>query len=186
MYARDWIELSERVGELYSDFNWEYVFVKMRDISNCLLETMWNELDSSICFEGIDGYLLIPDGPGGPPPNRRGFLGGFGSDWDCPEHLFINADKFVSAGWTKGTLRLLLRMRIFQCDRTIRYTIFGSKESMTTLGLLTPKKSIPTEAMNAFVDGINASRRVKPIVMSLLTWEESKDNVKTKVTWELM
>ena len=36
MYGRDWEELAHRVGEIYSDFDWEYV-VEMRDISGCLL-----------------------------------------------------------------------------------------------------------------------------------------------------
>jgi len=185
MYSRRWEGLARRVGKGYSEFDWEYFFLEKRDISDCLLEKMWNKLDPRTCFEGLEGYQLVSDGSGGPPPDRRGFLGGgFGDDWDCPDHLFINADQFAAVGYSRGTLRMYLRIRLSLCDRTTRYTIFGSKESMSRLGLLTPKRCKPTDAINAFVDGVNSSRGSKPIIMSLLSWEEG--DVKTKVYWHLM
>jgi hypothetical protein len=169
MYGDDMRDLRNRVGHHYGDFDWEYVFFGIKDISWCLKETLWHNQDPSVCLEGLDNVLVVPINEG-PPPPRRNDLADFTDDLPCPEHLIINADEFFRAGYNSGTFRIYLRIRLSKCINQIRrVTILGHQPRLNKLGILSNhKRPRPKDAFNSFVDGINTSTQ-RPILFSIRT-----------------
>ena len=175
MYGEDMRALRNRVRDYYGDFDWEYVFFDIKDISWCLKETLWNDQDPSVCLEGLDNVLVVPINEGPPPPRRNNLaLADFTDDLPCPEHLIINANEFIEAGYNPGTFRIYMRIRLSKCmNRLRRVTILGYHHNLNKLGILTNhKRPRPKDAFNSFVDGINTSTQ-RPILFSIRT-EDNK------------
>ena len=158
MYDDDWRGLRRRVGHAF-EFDWEYVFQELTDLTDCLLETTWNEMDPTICLEGKGKIALYgPSGePTGPPP-PPGKLMSYPSD-DCHEQIVISVRVFLNADFNAGTFRLWLRMKISQCRGILKkITIYGTREDLSKIGIAEPTRNRPKEIFNAFVDGINADK----------------------------
>ena len=71
MYDSNWRNLRERIGHSF-EYDWEYVFEQLIDLTDCLLETTWNNNDPKICLEGKGKIALYgssgePTGPSPPP-----------------------------------------------------------------------------------------------------------------------
>ena len=167
MYGRDMWDLRNKLGHYYWDFDWDYVFNDIKDISWCLRERLWNNQDPSICLEGLRNVLIVPTSEG-PPPPRRNHLSDFTDDLPCPEHLIINADDFVEADYKQGTFRIYMRIRLGKCRNQIRrVTIIGHRYNLNKLGIITNhNRPRPKEAFISFVDGINTST-LRPILFSI-------------------
>ena len=135
MYDDDWRGLRRRVGHAF-EFDWEYVFQELTDLTDCLLETTWNEMDPTICLEGRGKIALYgpygePTGPS-PPPGK---LMSYPSD-DCHEQIVIPVRVFLNADFNAGTFRLWLRMKISQCRGILKkITIYGTREDLSKIGI---------------------------------------------------
>ena len=173
MYDNDWRELMIRVGHAF-EFNWEYVFQELTDLTDCLLETTWNEMDPTICLEGKGKIAFYgPFGePTGPPP-PPGKLMSYPSD-DCSEQVVIFVRDFLNEDFNAGTFRLWLRIKISQCRGTLKkITIIGTRGDLHKIGIAEPTRNRPKEIFNAFVNGVNADKEKIAFVIRSLDKENN-------------
>jgi len=186
VYGRSWDELHQRVWQAFDEYDWESAIGGMPDLSPCLFEAIMNGLDISVCFEGASETILFLNAPPeGPPPDRGHFGGDDDLFPDCSKHLVMDAREFASAGWSKGILRYFLRGYLHKCENVVeKITIVGTRYSMLKLGLTGRKRKHPTDAFNAFVDGVNSLRRRNPIAFVLHIVDEV-DNSSNDPTWSL-
>ena len=168
MYDSNWVDLRERIRNSF-EYDWEYVFERLIDLTDCLLENTWKNIDPKICLEGKGKIALYgssgePTGPTPPP----GYLMSYPSD-DCSEQVVIFVRDFLNEDFNAGTFRLWLRIKISQCRGTLKkITIIGTREDLHKIGIAEPTRNRPKEIFNAFVNGVNADKdKIAFVIRSL-------------------
>ena len=173
MYDSNWEDLRERIRNSF-EYDWEYVFEELIDLTDCLLETTWTNRDPKICLEGkgkIALYGSSGEPTGSPPP--PGNLMSYPPD-DCPEQLVIFVREFLNEDFNAGTFRLWLRIIISKCKGTLKkITIIGNREDLHKIGIAEPTRNRPKEIFNAFVNGVNADKDKIAFVIRSLDKEDN-------------
>jgi len=173
MYDRHWGELRQRVGNSF-EYDWEYVFEELIDLTDCLLETTGNNNDPKICLEG-KGNIAFYGSSGEPidPPPPPGYLMSY-PYYGCSEQVVIFVRNFLNEDFNAGTFRLWLRIKISQCRGTLKkITIIGTRGDLHKIGIAEPTRNRPKEVFNAFVNGANADKEKIAFVIRSLDKENN-------------